>query len=104
VSQETEQRSTGCHSEAKPKNLSLLVETLRPAQGDLLGGWFCGEGMFSSTYSNCFTPTRAMARRTGGVCREEILTRRELMMDIAADFAILILWRYRIHCEKSWQR
>ena len=103
MSQETEQRSTGCHSEAKPKNLSLLVETLRPAQGDLLGGWFCGEGMFSSTYSNCFTPTRAMARSTGSVCRGEILTRRELMVDIAADFALLRLRRCRVHCGKSWQ-
>ena len=96
--------------------------------------------MFSSTYSNCFTPTRAMARRTGSVCRGKILTvrlmpravhgvkllvccspstlskprpvggvsngltKRELVMDIAADFALLILQRFRIHCGKSCSR
>ena len=29
-----------CHSEAKPKNLHGLTETLRSAQGDSLGGGF----------------------------------------------------------------
>ena len=29
-----------CHSEAEPKNLNALTETLRFAQGDSLGGGF----------------------------------------------------------------
>ena len=34
------QAKHSCHSEAKPKNLNGLIETLRSAQGDSLSMWF----------------------------------------------------------------
>ena len=42
-------------------------------------------------------------RPTGSVCREETLTKRDLMMDIAADFGFLRLESCRIHRGKIWQ-
>ena len=38
-----------CHSEAKPKNLHGLTETLRSAQGDSLRGGFEGKVGFQPT-------------------------------------------------------